>query len=532
MVKTRAYAYARYSSDNQRAESIDTQLSYIYDYADRNNIKVVRVYTDEAASGTNTDKRGEFLHMLQDIKYHRDPVTAVLVWDISRYARNSEEAISIENRLLAAGVEIIATNQPMRTKKADGQIDIDALIFRRLQHVLAESSSLQNAKQVTAHMYSQSLRPGENGYHPHLAGMAPYGYRIGQRKTYKDHKYLEINEDEAPAVRLMWGWADEGVAFRTIATRLNEMGYRTRRGGFFSYSTVYEILHHAVYGGTYVYGAIRYNRLTTHVMEANPNATIVEGGVPAIIEKELFSRVSAKLGQRNRVQRTPTRHIYILSGMIKCGECKFSMVGDSTAKNRTPNYRCNCGTCSQKYWRIGKKKIEKLIIDVVWNKFLHGVTAELVAKAMEEQPDTSISDLQNNIRNIKTKISAAENALNGLIDAMADPEMREIMKPRILKKKSELEELKQSLRREEENLKDVRTTIDISTIRYTLDKCLNAYKNWDELALRAVAPIFIKEVIVHKNKVEVEYTVGGGITIDTSAETGFIWQSLGDSNSC
>ena len=126
---------------------------------------------------------------------------------------------------------------------------------------------------------------------------------------------------------------------------------------------------------------------------------------------------------------------------------------------------------------------------------------------MEEQPDTSISDLQNNIRNIKTKISAAENALNGLIDAMADPEMREIMKPRILKKKSELEELKQSLQREEENLKDVRTTIDISTIRYTLDKCLNAYKNWDELALRAVAPIFIKEVIVHKNKVEVEYTV-------------------------
>ena len=268
-------------------------------------------------------------------------------------------------------------------------------------------------------------------------------------------------------------------------------------------------------------------------MEANPNATIVEGGVPAIIEKELFLRVSAKLGQRNRLPRTLTRHIYILSGMIKCGECGFSMVGDSTAKNRTPNYRCNGGSqCPSKYWRIGKKKIEKLVIDVVWNKFLLGVTAERVAEAIDEQYDTNLTGIQDNIRNIKIKISTTENALNGLIDAMADHEMREIIKPRILKKKSELEELRLSLRREETDLKDMKTTIDIATIRYVLDKCLNAYKNWDELALRAVAPIFIKQVTVWKNKVKVEYTVGGGILVDTSPETGYIWQSLGDSNSC
>lgn len=49
----RAYAYARYSSDNQRAESIDTQLSYIRDYAERNDIAIVETYTDEAVSGTH-----------------------------------------------------------------------------------------------------------------------------------------------------------------------------------------------------------------------------------------------------------------------------------------------------------------------------------------------------------------------------------------------------------------------------------------------------------------------------------------------
>ena len=38
----RAVVYARFSSDNQRDESIDAQLRAINEYADKNNIKIVR----------------------------------------------------------------------------------------------------------------------------------------------------------------------------------------------------------------------------------------------------------------------------------------------------------------------------------------------------------------------------------------------------------------------------------------------------------------------------------------------------------
>ncbi|NCB44324.1 MAG: recombinase family protein, partial [Clostridia bacterium] len=219
-----AYAYARYSSDNQRDESIESQMSYIVDYAKNNDIEILSTYTDHAASGTRTEGRDQFQRMLRDIKYKHE-VKAVLVWDLSRFARNAEDAFRIENQLLKLGIEIIAVTQPMRTKRDDGRINTSVLTYRRMIHVMSEASSFQNSEMTAAHMYSQSQRANQNGYHPHLAGMAPYGYKLSERKHYKDHRYLEIDEREAPAVRLAWQWADQGLGYRTIADRLNQMGY-------------------------------------------------------------------------------------------------------------------------------------------------------------------------------------------------------------------------------------------------------------------------------------------------------------------
>ena len=51
-----AAIYARYSSDNQREESIDAQVRAINEYAQRNGYSIVKIYSDEARSAT-TDNR-------------------------------------------------------------------------------------------------------------------------------------------------------------------------------------------------------------------------------------------------------------------------------------------------------------------------------------------------------------------------------------------------------------------------------------------------------------------------------------------
>ena len=63
----RAVIYARFSSDNQREESIDAQMRAIKEYAKRNGVIIVGEYVDKAKSAT-TDKRPEFLKMISDSK--------------------------------------------------------------------------------------------------------------------------------------------------------------------------------------------------------------------------------------------------------------------------------------------------------------------------------------------------------------------------------------------------------------------------------------------------------------------------------
>ena len=56
-----AVIYARYSSDNQREESIEGQLRECREYAERNGMNVVSTYIDRALSA-KTDDRPRLRH--------------------------------------------------------------------------------------------------------------------------------------------------------------------------------------------------------------------------------------------------------------------------------------------------------------------------------------------------------------------------------------------------------------------------------------------------------------------------------------
>lgn len=60
----KAAAYARYSTDNQTENSIAYQMEAIDRYCTEHGITIVSRYSDEAKSGTNTD-REDFQAMLR-----------------------------------------------------------------------------------------------------------------------------------------------------------------------------------------------------------------------------------------------------------------------------------------------------------------------------------------------------------------------------------------------------------------------------------------------------------------------------------
>ena len=60
-----AIIYARYSSERQNEQSIESQLRVCNEYAQRNGLNVIDSYIDKAMTGTN-DIRTSFQRMLAD----------------------------------------------------------------------------------------------------------------------------------------------------------------------------------------------------------------------------------------------------------------------------------------------------------------------------------------------------------------------------------------------------------------------------------------------------------------------------------
>ena len=104
----KAVIYARYSSDNQREESIDGQLRECMEYAKFNGIDVVNSYIDRALSA-KTDNRPNFQRMIKDS--YKGLFDVVLVWKLDRFARNRYDSAHYKTILKRNGVRVLSAKE-------------------------------------------------------------------------------------------------------------------------------------------------------------------------------------------------------------------------------------------------------------------------------------------------------------------------------------------------------------------------------------------------------------------------------------
>ena len=104
----RAVIYARYSSENQREESIEGQLRECYAFARKNDISVVGEYIDRAFSA-KTDKRPDFQKMIKDSAKRNFDL--VIVWKLDRFARNRYDSANYKAVLKRNGVKVMSATE-------------------------------------------------------------------------------------------------------------------------------------------------------------------------------------------------------------------------------------------------------------------------------------------------------------------------------------------------------------------------------------------------------------------------------------
>ena len=95
----KAVIYARYSSDNQREESIDGQLRECKKFAEYNGITIVGEYID----------RPEFQRMIKDS--YKAVFDTVIVWKLDRFARNRYDSARYKALLKKNGVRVISATE-------------------------------------------------------------------------------------------------------------------------------------------------------------------------------------------------------------------------------------------------------------------------------------------------------------------------------------------------------------------------------------------------------------------------------------
>lgn len=104
----KAVIYARYSSDNQREESIEGQIRDCRAYAEYNGIEIVGEYIDRAFSA-KTDDRPDFQRMIADSA--KKLFDVVLVWKLDRFARNRYDSAFYRYTLRKNGVRLISVKE-------------------------------------------------------------------------------------------------------------------------------------------------------------------------------------------------------------------------------------------------------------------------------------------------------------------------------------------------------------------------------------------------------------------------------------
>ena len=191
----RAAAYARYSSDNQRDESIDAQLRAIHKFADENGYQIVREYIDRAKTGTN-DRREEFQRMIRDSD--DGDFEVVIVHKLDRFARKRYDSAIYRKALEENGVKLVSVLEQF-TDSPEG------IIFVGMSEAMSEYYSANLSREVKKGQYENAIAC------KHTGGFAPLGFRVNAELKY------EINDEEAVHVRFIFQSILSGMNYSQIS---------------------------------------------------------------------------------------------------------------------------------------------------------------------------------------------------------------------------------------------------------------------------------------------------------------------------
>jgi site-specific DNA recombinase len=352
----RCAIYARYSSELQRASSIEDQIRKCREYAQKKGWVIDETYVryDQATSGTSLVGRDGINSLVMIAKQHPRPFDVLLIDDTSRLARNLAQAQTILKTLRFWDIRVISVSQGLDSgeKSAQQLFAIYGLMDEQFSQALAEKVHRGQAGRVLK---------GQ------IAGGAVYGYRGAPDEDFtRKGDYgrpfvngvgLEVVPEEAEVIRRIFEMYSGGLSYDKIARKLRAEGVPAprppRKDSIRAWSAdgVAHILRNQKYIGIHIWSRTKSVRdeIGRIAARPRPQEEWVKCDVPdwRIVADDLWKRAH-EIRERKKVRfqvhgglnRTKRSELYLFSGLLICGLCRRSI----TIVESTGDYaRYGCG---------------------------------------------------------------------------------------------------------------------------------------------------------------------------------------------
>lgn len=396
--------YVRLSRDDDNAgdsNSIANQIKILEKYAKEHNITNCKIYKDDGYSGTNFNRPG-FQEMLLDIE--NGNVSMVVVKDMSRFGRNYlEVGMYTEIRFPEFDVRFVAVNDGVDSERDDND-------FTPFRNIINEWYAKDTSKKIRAVFRAKGMSGKRLSTH------APYGYIMDSEGN------LQVDEEAAPVVRLIFQLAMEGNGPGKIARILREMEIITpstlmyERTGkcrwydpnnlcTWSSKTIVNLLEQPQYlGHTVNFRTTKKSyKSKKKIINSEDKWVIFEHTHEALITQEQWDIV-----QKNRQQRRrPTRmgDMGMFSGLLFCADCGhvMNLNRSKSWKKRCENYTCGAykgykHPCTAHYIRV--EALEQIVLENLREviSFARDYEDEFVQRAIDNQMAARLKDLAQSKR--------------------------------------------------------------------------------------------------------------------------------------
>ena len=398
--KKKVAAYARVSTENdEQQNSYAAQMDYYTTFIKANpEWEFAGIYSDEGISGTNTKNREGFKQMIRDAK--AGMIDIILTKSISRFSRNTLDAISTVRELQALGIEVRFEKENIRT------LDPKCEVMLTILSSLAQEESRSISTNVTWGK-KKAMMDGkvEMPYHSFL------GYKKGADGR------PEIVPEEAEIIKRIYRRYLEGATINIIAEELMKDGIKSPMGkDSWSVATIRSILSNEKYKGD----ALLQKSITVDFLskkrkknEGEETQYYVQDSHEAIIDRDIFDYTQYELKRRNKIRN----RIYSKSGLnakVFCGKCG-NYYGHKTCHNSKYVYEFwGCNTRQKSCHKCDAPNIRQSDLYAAFGEAI--TKAKKASQRFDEETDQMIrARLEDNL----AKAIKAKDQISAEVDKLA-----------------------------------------------------------------------------------------------------------------